>query len=1072
MRSLYLRLVRFFLVASFLLAIAGLIQAKPVLAASFTNGNIVVYRVGSGSGSLVNTGNPVFLDEYTPGGTLVQSIALPTTVSGSNKQLIASGTATSEGMLARSADGQYLILTGYGRDLGQSGSISGTAASVVNRVVGRVDWNGNVDTSTALTDFANANNPRSAVSNDGTQFWVMGGAGGIRYASALGSTTSTQLTSLTNFRQAAIFGGQLYVSSSSSANGFIGVGTVGSGLPTTTGQAATRLTGLTDSNSPSSYAFFFADLDLGVAGVDTLYIADDSNDRINKFSLVGGTWTLNGQAGAAADDFRGITGVVSGTTVTLYATRKGGSGATGGGELVSLVDTGGYNANFSGTTFTLLTSAGSNTAFRGVALAPVQAAAPQPDLAVGVNGPTNATINVAYAYTLTVSNNGTANATGVKATFTLPGGVTFNSANGTNGFSCSESSGVVTCTGGSINASSSATITVNVTPTALGTVSVNAGAGVVDPDGTVSESNESNNATTQAVNTIVGSAPNTAPTIQANASTTDFLNAPASSPAYVSGVIGDSTDPAQTLGIDFDVNDAETAAASLTVTGASSNTSVVTDANIVVSGAGVTRNVKITPTGAGYTDLTITVSDGLMTGSYVIHYAASTGSSSYIYPTDMADGSTAIALDSNYMLVANDEDQKLRVFDRDESGLPLAFNDVTASLGLTDMSGGNPREVDLESSTRVGNRIYWLGSHSNSSGGSSRPNRYRVFATDVSGSGAATSLTYVGRYDGLRADLLSWDNSNAHGLGADYFGLTASAAIGVIPETPDGSGFNIEGLVMAPGSTTTAYLAFRAPIVPATSRTKALIVPVTNFDQLVTANPAAGPAAFGAPIQLDLGGRGIRSISKNAGDQYVIFAGPPDSATGVAPKDFRIYTWTGNAADAPELRTATFANGITPEGMVEVPDSLTASSILQYVSDEGDTIWYGDGTIAKELPNAEYKKFRVSTVALGTVTTPTAITVAQVNARVTKTGGVQITWQTLSEGQLAGFNVYRATKNGTWKQINPALLQAKRIGNPEAGARYRYLDKAKSNKIYRYKLEVLYLDGRTGWTDVIRIKTP
>src|SRR6476646_5439911 len=64
----------------------------------FTAGNIVIYRVGSGSGSLLNTGNPVFLDEYTPAGALVQSIQLPTDPVGSNRRFIASGTATSEGL--------------------------------------------------------------------------------------------------------------------------------------------------------------------------------------------------------------------------------------------------------------------------------------------------------------------------------------------------------------------------------------------------------------------------------------------------------------------------------------------------------------------------------------------------------------------------------------------------------------------------------------------------------------------------------------------------------------------------------------------------------------------------------------------------------------------------------------------------------------------------------------------------------------------------------------------------------------------------------------------------------------
>src|SRR5262245_40428571 len=70
---------------------------------AFTPGNLVIYRVGDGSTSLTNTGNPVFLDEYTTAGTLVQSIVLPTVPSGSNRRLIASGTAITEGLLVRSS---------------------------------------------------------------------------------------------------------------------------------------------------------------------------------------------------------------------------------------------------------------------------------------------------------------------------------------------------------------------------------------------------------------------------------------------------------------------------------------------------------------------------------------------------------------------------------------------------------------------------------------------------------------------------------------------------------------------------------------------------------------------------------------------------------------------------------------------------------------------------------------------------------------------------------------------------------------------------------------------------------
>src|SRR5262249_4855277 len=237
-----------------------------VTPAPFTPGNLAIYRVGDGAGSLANTGNAVFLDEYTPTGTLVQSVAMPTTASGSNKQLIASGTATSEGLLTRSADGRYLLLTGYGRDLPGSGSVVSTASATVPRVVGRVDPSATIDTSTALSDFADGSNPRSVTSTNGTDLWVAGAAGGVRYAT-LGSTTSTQLsTTVTNIRQTNIFAGQLYVSDSSGSA--VRVGAVGSGLPTTSGQTITNLSGFPTSGGP--YGFFFADLSASVDGLDTL----------------------------------------------------------------------------------------------------------------------------------------------------------------------------------------------------------------------------------------------------------------------------------------------------------------------------------------------------------------------------------------------------------------------------------------------------------------------------------------------------------------------------------------------------------------------------------------------------------------------------------------------------------------------------------------------------------------------------------------------------------------------------------------------------------------------------------
>ena len=358
---------RWLRVAALLALCVGLVlPARPVFAAPFTAGNVVVYRVGSGSESLVNSGNPIFLDEFTPSGVLVQSIALRTAPSGAQRAIFASGTASSEGLLSRSGDGRYLLLTGYAARTGTS--LSRTSASVVPRVVARVDFNGNVDTSTALTDFSDLNNPRSATSNDGTQIWITGGAGGIR-TTTLGSTTSTQIAdSPPSARQLAIFSGQLFATSNSELTGHRAVSAVGSGLPTTPGQQVTPLPGLNQSVTPSPFSFFFADLSDFVEGDDTLYVADDETGALAKFALVNGVWVGRGRIGTATDTYRGLAGVVDGTTVTLFATRMGGTQAQGGGQLVKITDAAGYEGGFAGTP-TVIATAAPNTAFRGVALA-------------------------------------------------------------------------------------------------------------------------------------------------------------------------------------------------------------------------------------------------------------------------------------------------------------------------------------------------------------------------------------------------------------------------------------------------------------------------------------------------------------------------------------------------------------------------------------------------------------------------------------------------------------------------------------------------------------------------------
>ena len=136
---------------------------------------------------------------------------------------------------------------------------------------------------------------------------------------------------------------------------------------------------------------------------------------------------------------------------------------------------------------------------------------PLPDLTISKNGPTAVAVSSAMTYTLTINNIGTANATGIKVTDTLPDGLTGATASGTSLFTCAVTDYAVvgdqrqvTCTGGAVNFGSNATVTINATsPSVAGTITNTAS---VDPDNTIAEGNELNN-TSALVNTSVAAPP-------------------------------------------------------------------------------------------------------------------------------------------------------------------------------------------------------------------------------------------------------------------------------------------------------------------------------------------------------------------------------------------------------------------------------------------------------------------------------------------------------------------------------------------------------------------------------------
>ena len=339
----------------------------------FTPGNLVVSQIYDGT-STIATGaaSPMFLVEINiTSGAIVQTIPIPTTPNGANHALTVRGSSTSMGHISRSVDKRFVTLMGFDAPVGTA-NVSQTMAVNTGRVVALTDFNGVVDTTTSLSDAYDSTgtsnqDPRQAVTTNGTDIWTSGVgfpvlSGGARYTTH-GATTSVQLASSpTNTRCMRIFNGQLYVTSASGS--FQGVCTVGTGLPTNSGDFILLLPGFPTSTGPSSYDFFFAD-------ANTLYVADDrivtAGGGVQKWTFDSGlgTWTnvytLNSGLTAGC---RGLTGRVTRNGTTLWATT-----ADSVPLIVSVLDTG------ASSTFTMLAASpaaagGTQPLFRGIDFTP------------------------------------------------------------------------------------------------------------------------------------------------------------------------------------------------------------------------------------------------------------------------------------------------------------------------------------------------------------------------------------------------------------------------------------------------------------------------------------------------------------------------------------------------------------------------------------------------------------------------------------------------------------------------------------------------------------------------------
>ena len=354
----------------------GLLAASAA-AAPLTAGNLVVERLGDGSTTLSSAAAAISALEYTTAGSSVQTIvAFPTT--GSDRQSD-SGSATSDGYL-NSFNG-FISVPGYNNAVGTASvasqntkvnSIIGTSGTVVNRTL----------FPTSGTMPFTANNYRSSIATSGSTFYAAStgtpsSTGGAWYfdGTAFTQVSSTAAGQATNLRNVEIYNNQLYTSSGASTG--YGIWSVGSGLPTATGQSTTLLinASLAGTGNGSPYGFVMFDTN-NDSTLDLAYVADDRTSAgggIQKWTFNGSAWsnswallvgasgtsTLQSGTGAGFAGLRGLAGTYDAVSgATLFATTT----ETTNNRLISILDTGRTTPS----TYATLQAAGANYVFRGV----------------------------------------------------------------------------------------------------------------------------------------------------------------------------------------------------------------------------------------------------------------------------------------------------------------------------------------------------------------------------------------------------------------------------------------------------------------------------------------------------------------------------------------------------------------------------------------------------------------------------------------------------------------------------------------------------------------------------------
>jgi hypothetical protein len=273
------------------------------------------------------------------------------------------------------------------------------------------------------------------------------------------------------------------------------------------------------------------------------------------------------------------------------------------------------------------------------------------------------------------------------------------------------------------------------------------------------------------------------------------------------------------------------------------------------------------------------------------------------------DGSAGADVGDGFFVGATDEDNEFRLYDV-KGGPSLKTLDVgvdaavKGALGLKKID-----ECDLEGAARIGDLIFWIGSHGRDKNAKEKKERQVLFATKLSGVGENAKLEIAGK---IYTQLI--DNLKDSTLAP--FDLAKAAALA----PKDEGGLNIESLAADDGK---LWIGFRNP---KSKAKEALLVPLLNPAETIK---EGGRAKLGDPLLLNLSGLGVRDmVAWN--DGFLIIAGDRVDRFEPGAKPSRVFSW--KPGTEPKDIGVDFGD-LNPEAIMVIGEGDKARILI--LSDDG-----------------------------------------------------------------------------------------------------------------------------------------